>query len=213
MAPQHVAEPSADSVEDLIAACLAGDDAAKAAFVGSFGGVVERAVVRKLCALSGQAPLRQEAEDLQHEVLARLLSDDCRMLAGLHKPKSLNAWLVSVSQNHVVDHLRKHTTRERAHRALAREPAGPRAASAEDLAVARERAEAVRAGIDALPPAECLLVQLFYLHGLRYAEIAEMTNLNINTVGTRLRRAKKRLEALLREDADPDARGIDYGCG
>ena len=186
--------------EDLVARCVAGDDAAKAAFIGEYGDLIQRAVAGKLAALGAQPPIRADVEDIRNDILARLLADDCAMLQRLRAPRSLNAWLVTVARNHVVDYLRKWSARMRAQERMIRQenrgahcPAASTARSPAETAMAREAAAQLRQGIDALPAPERLVIELFFTQHLRYAEIADITGESINTVAARLRRAKAKL--------------------
>ena len=54
----------------------------------------------------------------------------------------------------------------------------------------------------ALSGPDCLVLDLYYLHQLKYAEIADVLGHNINTVSARIRRAKTKLRALLEEEWD-----------
>jgi len=51
-----------------------------------------------------------------------------------------------------------------------------------------------------LPPGHRLLLYLYYYEGYKLPEIAEMLGMNINTVKTRMRDARKRLKRELEED-------------
>jgi RNA polymerase sigma factor (sigma-70 family) len=54
--------------------------------------------------------------------------------------------------------------------------------------------------LSALSDEERLILNLFFMHGRKYVEIAEMTGRNVNTVSAKLRRAKAKLRRLLEEE-------------
>ena len=190
------------SVTKLVAGCVAGDDAAKAAFVNEYADLIRRAIAGRLQELGADRPVFDDVEDMCNDLLERLLVDDCRRLASLKKPKSINAWLVSLSRHHVVDYLRKWSSRVRTRLALEREQqvGGIPEANPAQAAMKEEQVALVGALLESLPARDRLVLDLYYLHGLKYAEIAELTGQNINTVAGQLRRGKLRLrEAMVKE--------------
>ena len=193
-------------IGELIAGCVRGDDQARARFCDAYLDLVHRAVSRRLAQLSNAPPVQSDVEDIRNEVFERLLVDDCKALRRIHKPQSLNAWLVSVARNHAVDYVRKRTTRMRAHvsSALEQQEHCGAGASEQELA-ARERKEFVSKGLAALAPSDRLVLELYFVRELKYAEIAVMLSLNINTVSARLRRAKAKLRAIMLEDRNGSA--------
>lgn len=184
-------------VAELVARCVAGDDTARALFVSEYGPVVRRAVLRKLRSLSQSPPVRAEADDLCQEVLERVLEDNCRRLAQLHNPDSIVFWLTTIAHRQVTNHLRRSTLDRNASEAL-RHTGEHRTAPAPDtLAMARESAERVRSELKGLPDAERLALELYYVHGITYSEIAQMTGRTIGVISSQIHRAKARLRKLL----------------
>lgn len=57
--------------------------------------------------------------------------------------------------------------------------------------------------VDHLPPDEQLVINLFYMEGYRISEIAAMIGISENTVKSRLKRARERLNRYL-TDSQPD---------
>lgn len=82
--------------------------------------------------------------------------------------------------------------------------ADPAPAPLEKL-LASQRAEQVRAALQALAPHYRDVVILYEMHDLSYVEIANVCNVDIGTVRSRLSRARARLAVLLEEDAGDDA--------
>jgi RNA polymerase sigma-70 factor (ECF subfamily) len=65
----------------------------------------------------------------------------------------------------------------------------------------QELREHVRAEVDRLPPLDQTVIVLRYVEALSYEEIAEAMDLPLNTVRTRLRRAKQKLRTALEASA------------
>lgn len=61
----------------------------------------------------------------------------------------------------------------------------------------------VQQGIQSLPAAQQIAVELVFFLGLSYREVAEITDSSINTVKTRMFHARKKLKKLLETSAEP----------
>lgn len=61
----------------------------------------------------------------------------------------------------------------------------------------------VQQGIQSLPAAQQIAVELVFFLGLSYREVAEITDSSINTVKTRMFHARKKLKKLLEISAEP----------
>jgi RNA polymerase sigma-70 factor (ECF subfamily) len=70
--------------------------------------------------------------------------------------------------------------------------------SPDDLAIRRELAIAIQAGLAHLPEDQRLVVVLSDVQGLAYEEIAQITNTNLGTVKSRLSRGRARMREILR---------------
>jgi RNA polymerase sigma-70 factor, ECF subfamily len=68
----------------------------------------------------------------------------------------------------------------------------------DELALRRELAAAIQDGLDHLPEDQRLAVVLSDIQGLAYEEIAQITNVNLGTVKSRLSRGRARLRDVLR---------------
>lgn len=189
-------------LRDLVCRCQKGDDQAQAHFYSVFSEFAKRAVAKRIAQLTDAIPYRSDVEDICNEVFAKVFRDNCRLLRQLRKPEALHAWLMTIAQNMAVDHLRKSSTRERVHDSAAREELNEPRHTPAEKAMAGETAAVLRRGLARLPDLDRLVLELYYLQGLTYAQIAEMTGQNINTASARLRRAKAKLRRLLEKDRD-----------
>lgn len=61
----------------------------------------------------------------------------------------------------------------------------------------------VQQGIQSLPAAQQIAVELVFFLGLSYREVAEITDSSINTVKTRMFHARKKLKHILETSAEP----------
>ncbi len=178
----------------LVNGCIGGDDGAKAQFYADHVGIVRRAIARKLRGIAGVG--NSDVDDLTNELFLRLFDDDCRMLRRLHRPQSVYAWLVTVAQHLAIDNLRRRNLHARVTNELQStlpQHAPPVSASV----VASEKKELVRQCLLQLEALDRLVIELYYLQGLTYAEISGILSLNPNTVAARIRRAKGKLREIL----------------
>lgn len=76
----------------------------------------------------------------------------------------------------------------------------------EDAAASRERVAHVKAALQALPEAQREVVELAFVDGLGYGEIAERLGVAEGTVKTRVSRARSMLRRMLRGDDAPGER-------
>lgn len=194
-------------VSELVARCVAGEDAAQAIFVSEYGPVVRRAVLRKLRSLAHVTPVRSDADDICHEVFERLLEHGCRRLAELRQPESIVYWLTSVAQRQVIASVRRWTSRSKLYEAAQREPITVLEPGPDLAAIANENAEQVRLGLERLPASDRLVLELYYLQGLQYSEIAQITGRKIGVISSQIHRAKRKLRELLECSADSSSCG------
>jgi RNA polymerase sigma-70 factor (ECF subfamily) len=155
------------SEEELIKACARGDAAAWREFVDVYAGFVlgvARAALRAA-----------DADDACAEVFRQLVDRDRAMLRGLRPPYNLRAWLAVITRRACGKLLRK-----RPGPTATAEPAAPEApAFHEHLAM--------------LPPADRLLLELFFVHDCSYEEIAGVLGISVESVGKQKTRALEKL--------------------
>lgn len=191
-----------DKLTTLIAKCIQGDDAAKAEFYVQYSTLVRNAARWAL----NKSPMTEhaslDAEDITQEVFVRLFSDNCRALGRLRNPHSINAWLITLVLNHVRTIQRKHTVRMNAVLNAVREQEEPYiAAQVTDIAE-KEKYAILHERLESLPAQDRLVIELYFIQGLKYSEIASLLRLNVNTVSARLRRAKAKLRGLIEGDLE-----------
>jgi len=171
------------SADALLRAAQAGDRAA-------FGQLAEQhgpRLRRYLAAMTHDDAL---ADDVRQETLRLALE----RLDQLRDPARFGSWLLSIAINACRQHLRQEVLRAaRGEQQLAALPAGRR--SALSSLVRRESAEQLALAIDRLPILLREAFVLFCVEELPYAEMAQLTDVAVNTLQVRVHRAK----ALLRQ--------------
>ncbi len=189
--------PTPPAPAELVARCRAGDDTAVAQLVTTYTPLLERVAAYRLQRYLGLPPERGEVDEVVQEVWAHLLADGCAALARLHNPARLEAWLSTVAGNRTVDLLRRRGAQARTETAY-HEASSVRYAPPPDRpALMREEHENVRRALGELSAQDRLVLHLCFDEGLKYSEIAEIMHLNINTVASRIRRAKDKVRAML----------------
>lgn len=187
---------------DLVARCLAGDDAARAEFINTYDELLQRAVLRKLNRYNPRGAFSSEAEDIRHEVYLKLFDRRCKALESVRNVRSLEPWLVVVAQNHTASYMRKRLVLEQAPEESVIETVAPYTNAPDQSAIQHESMLRIRAALEKLDDKDRLVLQLYYLYNQKYSEIAEALGMNINTVASRLMRAKEKLRGLL-GDVEP----------
>lgn len=177
----------------------------------AFEALVERYQDRLLALAERLLGDRDEARDAVQEVFLKVWRK-----AGSYRPRGkLYTWLYRVAVNHCFNKLRRRRLvrflslgrpdpddAAGADRPGPPDPADPATAPDEALA-ARRRWRATRRAIDRLPEGQRAVVVLAKLQGLSYREIAEVLEVTVGAVESRLFRAMRRLEAAAQEDAPP----------
>lgn len=152
-----------------------------------YGRLVFNAAYRVL----GDAAL---AEDVQQDVFLKLIE------ARSGQVESWPAYLVASAVRGAIDQLRRQKRWGRLmHLWGAHEPDA--AASAEQVGIASERGQRLRAALTRLSRREAQCFSLRYLESLDISEIAQALALSENNVNVTLHRARRRLEAQLGDPA------------
>ena len=109
---------------------------------------------------------------------------------------TLKAWICTVTANTCLDIVRKKRvqTEELTDDNMYSSPTLP---SAEESAVTNERVREILAAIEKLPDDHRMILILRDMQGLTYEELAEVLNITLGTVKSRLSRARAALKSML----------------
>jgi len=168
--------------EDLVRACAAGNPEAWRQFSQLYYDWVlrvTRSTLRRHTGSSSEA----DAEDAAAEVFRQLVERDHALLRSLRPPYHLKAWLAIVARRSVNKLLRK--------RVPAPPPKEPPPPPPDQAALAGL--------LGRLPTSDRLLLQLFFIDGRSYEEIAAVLGISPESVGKQKFRALEKLRALARE--------------
>jgi RNA polymerase sigma-70 factor (ECF subfamily) len=187
---------------DLVRRCVDGDDAARAEFISTYDGLIRSAVARRIQRTAAARANAAHIDDITHDVYVRLFADGCRALNSVRHAQRLSAWLVTVSQNQTIAYLRKIGVTGLRQDDVANETPAPYEQSPDRRAIRNELTERLATCLAKLDDKDRLVLQLFYVYNLRYVDIASSLNMNINTVASRMLRAKQRLRGMLQEYAE-----------
>lgn len=129
---------------------------------------------------------REDAKDLVQESFIKVY----RNLEKYDSNKSTAAWIYAIARNVMYDYLRKY----RKQRTEGIESEDYDGENCRDLDESIE----LRNAVNKLEASRREVLILFYFQGLRYDEIAQVTGSPINTVKSRLNRAKDDLRKILK---------------
>jgi RNA polymerase sigma-70 factor (ECF subfamily) len=178
-------DPRTDA--EIVQAVLDGDKNSYARLVDDYG---ER-IINYLARMTGN---RYEAEELAQETFVRAY---CAL--GSYKPQyKFSTWLFKVATNLCINHLKKQ--KRLTHIDDYQDWVMPDSSSHANPPLEAQRRELqrqIQEAIKQLPPSYRSVIVLRHLNGLSYQEIAEVTELPMGTVKSRLGRGRSRLTALL----------------
>jgi RNA polymerase sigma-70 factor (ECF subfamily) len=163
----------------LVDAARAGSNAAFDELVGRY----REPVVRLAYRLTHDA---DEANDIAQDAFLRAY----RRLGDFEAERPFARWLFVIARNASLDALRR---RKRAAALVSEESAESHVSDPEETVLRADEAERVRAALRSLPPRYRDALELYYLHGLRYREVADALEVPLGTVKTLISRAKRRL--------------------
>ena len=177
-------EPSLSDDAPLIAATLAGDTAAFGRLVGKYQDRLYNSLLRVLdCA--------EDARDVTQDAFVQAFVK----LDSFRGSSAFYTWLYRIAFNLAMSHARrahKMDSLDRVKATWGGEPVDGHAAPDADI-LRREQVEMVRAGLAALSMEYRQILVLREIEGCRYEEIAEILQLPIGTVRSRLFRARLQL--------------------
>jgi len=163
--------------EELVRACASGDPAAWRRLVDLYSGWVLR-VARSALRGSTEA----DVEDAAADVFRQLVERDRAMLRSLQPPYNLRAWLALIT--------RRACGKIRRRKSVA---APPRDVPAPAEAPPGSFGDL----LTHLPPADRLLLELFFVHDCSYEEIASILGISVESVGKQKTRALEKLKSRL----------------
>ena len=183
-----ITELSLDSTRHLVHQSRAGDESAFAALVEAHQSAVFGTVLRLVY-----------DREVAAEVSNRAFFKAYEHLASFDESRPLRAWLLRIAANEALNE-------QRSRRRDAAHTFGGAAAELElerihgepdpgEVVSRRERNTVIRDAVNRLPEPQRVVVVLRYFADLAYADIAELTQQSINSVGVTLLRARARLRS------------------
>lgn len=179
--------PQTGGEEFLVQKAVSGDTDAFSALAAIYTEPL-RTYIQSICANA------TDAEDICQESLRKAY-----LGIGQYNPEyQFRTWIFSIARNTAIDHLRRKSTFTTVKLGEADEPME----ESHEIEVAHEDRETLDSrsyellvrSIESLPDRYRRIAGLRLLHGCSYKEIAEELSMPLNTVRTRIRRAKALLE-------------------
>jgi RNA polymerase sigma-70 factor (ECF subfamily) len=133
------------------------------------------------------------AEDLAQEIFVKLYDE----LAGFKFQSKFSTWLYRIAVNHAINKANEVSRHGRIHERIAREQ--PTHAGPDPRAADRFLDDRVQNAMAGLSPKLRAIITLRYLEGLSYEEIADVLEISIGTVKSRLFLAHETLRPLLKD--------------
>jgi RNA polymerase sigma-70 factor (ECF subfamily) len=147
----------------------------------------------------------EDVEDIAAEILLKIVANDFRLLREFRGEASLATYLTVVSRRICIQQL---VQRQKAKDAIARGAAIAPYEEPDDAPAALkgiESLEEVEKLLRKLPAAEREIVRLYYLEGRTYEEISTETDVPVNTIGSILSRARKKLRGVVKKTGGVDS--------
>ena len=142
-----------------------------------------------------------DAQDCLQEAMLRVF----RALPGFKSQSSFSTWLYRITMNACLDELRRRKTRPNASLdGLLEVGWSPKSESEapDDQVIRSERAKALHAAIAELPEEMRSAIVLRDIRGFAYEEIADMLNVNIGTIKSRISRGREKLREKIMTNAE-----------
>lgn len=188
-------------IDELLKRCRAGDDVAHAEFYNRYQPYIHN-VVRKQLGTLNVYHTQSDIEDIANDIILKFSAESYQSLESIRSIQSIHGWLYVLVKNFVTSHVRQQARSDSLQQRFVREQGSAYAATPSHTFLHREQAEMVQDSLKTLDTQERLVVTLYYVDRLKYYEIAEMLSMNINTVATKLKRAKEKLHKSLRKHKD-----------
>ena len=138
----------------------------------------------------------QYARDIIQEVFLKLWEHRSQ----IHTIQNVEAWLYRLTENKVIDFLRKAAADSRLKETIWKTQPG-NVSDTEENVVAREYSQIIQKAVDQLPPQRKLIYQLNREKGLNYQEIADRLAISKHTVKNQLSTALQSIRLFLQRSA------------
>lgn len=135
---------------------------------------------------------REDGDDLVQLAVERALTRSDQWEAGTR----LDSWIFRIMKNAWIDEVRSRTRRDQV---FAPEELGEHVG--DDAAEAHQQRMAIQKAISMLPEDHRIVIGLVLVDGLPYKEAAEVLEIPIGTLTSRLSRAREALQGLLSDQA------------
>ena len=146
-----------------------------------------------------------EVEDICMETFEKAF----KQLATYRTDMRFSTWILTIARNSALDHVNREKTRSKRIETSSLEQDDSNASkvvdpsvSPEDEYIMSQCQEKFETSIEGLPELYREIARLCFLDNLGYKEISEKTGVPVNTVKTRVRRAKMILTDAMQEDED-----------
>lgn len=139
---------------------------------------------------------RAQAEEVTQEIFLEAWKNAARYDSQQGTPA---AWVNTIAHRRAIDRVRsveRSSQRDQRHAEGERDKSSP---DTSDVVVAQDEGDRVRAALDTLPEAQRTALSLAYFDGHTQREVADMLNVPLGTVKTRMRDAMKKLRIHLDE--------------
>lgn len=173
---------------ELLRRCLHHEPGAWSDFVERFLGLVYH-VIQHTANLRTYPLAPADAEDLASQAMLQIIDNDYAVLRQFRGQASLATYLTVVVRRVVVQELFRRAQAKDAPAKPAPEPEAPAERPSLELV------EEVGRLLKRLPTKERAVVRLYYLEGRTYEEISDELDVPVNSVGSILSRARKKLKA------------------
>jgi RNA polymerase sigma-70 factor (ECF subfamily) len=195
------AKPFTAVDRDLLKRCLNREPGSWNDFVDRFLSLIYH-VIGYTAHLRSVRVRPEDVEDVAAEILLKIVANDFKVLREFRKESSLATYLTVVSRRICIQELvRRQQVKEQIERGESRlveeQP--------DDAPVAQkgiESLEEVERLLRRLSGREREIVRLYYLEGRTYEEISTETDVPVNTIGSVLSRARKKLREMAKKTAE-----------
>ena len=141
----------------------------------------------------------QEAEDLTQEIFLKLYCS----LSKYNPERNFNAWLLTLAKNHMIDHYRKKKwEKTRRDEFDERTLISKTFQNPENGIIKEENRKTVMKGLNLLPHDTRMALILRDIQGKKYEEVAEIMELPLGTIKSRINRGRIQLAKILKENKE-----------